>query len=296
MENKKYEPKIYIKAKQTQNNIFELQKAEDERHNKDKNKIYFKYKELESELNNKKYAEERKADEEYKTQIEKLKNQRADADEQTKQFKRIIAFKDILKNKTKLNKDDCKAYIYDYPIDENGEVKRVLKDNCYCYPEKEKVYLKPIDILHEDKNLILKVFIGDNNKPKNKKSLFILGDTILKSNQYESKVLTLPHEYGINTHDENAPIKKHIKDFSTEREAKVYYEKNKSKILKNFIEEHKKAVVEFEEVRKNTDSKEWTILYLEHKKEMFENNYSGYEENEDYKKVVAELKNLKGGY
>jgi DNA repair exonuclease SbcCD ATPase subunit len=285
----KYEPKIYIKAKQTQNNIYELQKAEEQKADEEKNKIYFKYRELERELNKKKYAEEQKADEEHKTQAEKLKNQRADADEQIKQFKRIIAFKDILKNEIELNKDDCKAYIYDYPRDKNGEVKRVLKDNCYCYPEKEKVYLKPIDILHEDKYLILKVFIGDNDKPKNKKTLFVLGDTILKFNHYESKVLTLPHE-------ENAPIRKHIKDLPKEKELKVYYEKNKNKILKSFIEEHKKAVAELEEVRKNTDSKEWTILYLEHKKEMFENNYRRYEENEDYKKVVAELETLKGVY
>jgi len=292
----KYDIQKYKEAKQTQTKVYDLQKAEDEKHSEKKNEIYFKYSKLERELNLKKYAEEREAEAEHEAKKEALKNQRAEADENNKEFKRIISFMDILKTEKDFNKDECKAYIYDYPKDENGEIKRVLKDNCSCYPEKEKVYLTPIDILHEDKNLILKVFIGDNDKPKNKKTLFVLGDSSLKSNHYESKVLKFPHEYGIRTHEENAPIRHLIKDLPTEKGLKAYYEKNKSKILKSFIEEHKNAVAELEEVRKNTDSKEWKILFLEDKKENFENRHSNYENEDSYKKVVAELEALKGVY
>jgi len=288
-----FKTQIYKEAQQTQTKVYDLQKVESKRHSEKKNEIYFKYSNLERELNSKKYAEEREAEAQHDKEKEALKNQRADADTQQKTFKKIIAYMDILKAEADFKKDDFGAYIYDYPKDKQGEILRVMKDNCSCYPEKEKVFLKPIDTLHEDKNLILKVYIGDNTKPKNKKSLFVLGKSVLNLNHYESKVLTLPHDYGINSNEENASIRSILKDFPTEKEAKAYYEKNKTKVLKSFLIEHKNAVAELEEVRKNTTSYDWKLLYLESKRDYYINSYSGYEENEDYNKVLKELEELK---
>jgi hypothetical protein len=286
---KEFKIQSYKEAEQTQNKVYELQNTENERHNEKKNEIYFKYSKLESDLNRKKYAEEREAEAEHNKQKEVLKSQRAEADKQQTTFKRIIAFMDILKTEADFKKDDFGAYVYEYPRDKKGEILRVLKGNCYCYPNKEKVYLKPIDTLHENETLNLKVYIGDNDKPKNKKSLFIFGKTLLMTTKHESKVLKLPHDYLITAHDENAPIRYKIKDFPTEKEAKAYYEKNKTKFLKSFISEHKNAVIELEEVRKNTTSKEWELFYLETKRDYYINSYSGYEENEEYQKLLKQI-------
>jgi len=285
---------IYKDAKQTQTKIYDLQKVESERHDEKKKEIYFKYSKLERELNTKKYSEERKENSKYEEKKEVFKNQRADADIKQQTFKKIIAFMDILKKEADFKKNDFGAYIYDYPKNEKGEVIRVIKNNCSCYPEKEKVYLKPIDTLYNDKTLILKVFIGDNDKPKNKKRLFVLGKSVLISKHYENEVIKIPYNYGIKTHEENASIRSLLKDFPTEKEAKAYYNKNKIKVLKNFIIEHKNAVAELEEVRKNTNSKEWKLLYLETKRDYYINSYSGYEENEDYKKVLKQIADLNG--
>ena len=291
-----YSTQKYKEAKQTQKKIYDLQQTENKRYSDKKDKIYFKYSKIERELNQKKYTEEREAEAEHEINAKHLIQQRAEADNKNQEFKRIISFMDILKSNEEFNKDKCKAYIYDYPRNEKGEVKKIFKNDCYQYPQKEKIYLNPIDILYEDENLILKVFIGDNRKPKNKKSLFVFGDSSLKSNHYESKVLNFPHEYGIDIHEENAPIRKLIKDLPTEKQLQKYYIKNKNKILKNFIQEHKKAVAEFEELQKNTNTKDWKILYLEEQKNKFERNHSGYEEDKEYIKIVAELKTLKGVY
>jgi len=291
-----FDIKKYKEAKQIQEKINSLECTENEQYNKEKRKIYSKYLDLESDLKRKKHTEENKKRKEHETKKENLKEQRAEADKKQKEFKRIISFMDILKKEKEFKKDDFCAYFYDYPKDENGEIKRVKKDNYFCFPKKEKIYLNSIGTLYEDKNLILKVYIGNNRKPKNKKSLFVLGKSVFYKNVFKSDIINIPNDYGINTLEENASIRKLIKDFPTEKEAKTYYENNKTKILKSFIEDHKKAVEELEKVRKKTISKDWQILYLEEKKENFKNNYSEYEENEDYKKLVAELKKLKGDF
>lgn len=284
----------FKEAKNIQTKINEKTRAEEERHRKKQREISNVFYEKERKIREEKYKAEREAEAENEKNINLLKMQRVEADKKGAELRRILSFMDILKKTESFNKDDFKVYVYDYPRDEKGEIKRVLKNNCSCYPEKEEVYLKPIDTLHEDEHLKLNVYIGDNDKPKNKKSLFVVGKTSLMSNHYEISVLNIPRDYGIKTHTKNDHIRKLIKDFPNEKTALSYYEKNKNKILKEFIEEHKKAVAELEEVKKNTNTKEWEIFYLEDKKQQYKRDYSRFEENEDYLKVCEELEKLKG--
>jgi hypothetical protein len=289
-----YNINTFQQAQADQKQFNEKTQEADQKHIEKQRDISSVFYDKERKIREEKYKAEREAEAEHEKKINLLKTQRAEADEKGAELRRIFNFMELLK-KEDFNKDDFKVYVYDYPRKENGDVERVLKENCWCYPDKAQQHLKPIDTLHEDEHLKLNVYIGDTDKPKNKKCLFVVGKSSLSSGIHRSDVITLPSDYGIKTHTDGDDVRKHIKDLPTEKELLTYYEKNKTKLLKEFIAEHKKAVAELEEVRENTKSTAWKVFYLEHKKERFEKGYSRFEENEEYLKVCAELEKLKGG-
>lgn len=185
--------------------------------------------------------------------------------------KRILEFMKIKKEGVK--NLDFKAYSY------------------YGYP-KEKNYLKPLAIILNDEFKNIQVFIYENDKPKNKFSLCVVGMTI-----FNTDILEIPKSYGLHINKENGyfNIEKGIKDLPTKEELKIYYEKNKDKILNDFLEEHKKAEEEYKEVLNNyINKKDWVKLYLESRLYYYENCYSHGKETEEYKKIKKEIKNLKG--
>lgn len=183
--------------------------------------------------------------------------------------KRILEFMRI--NKEGVRDLNFKAYSY------------------YGYP-REKNYLKPIDTISDDEFKKIQVFIYGNDKPKNKFSLCVVGMTIFNEN-----ILEIPKDYlHINKEDGYFNIEKWIKDLPTEEELKIYYEKNKDKILKEFLEEHSKAEEEYKEVLDNyINKKEWIKFYLESRLKYYEYRVSRGIETEEYKKIKKELEKLK---
>ena len=197
-----------------------------------------------------------------------------------KAFKRILKFMDIEKEK-ELNP---LVYFYDYPKDEKGEVIRTKEGN---YPEKEKQYIDPIETIKNDEFAKISVFICGNRKPKNKYTLCVIGSTILNED-----LLKVPYSYGLDVHTDNANIRSWIRDAPNKKELVTYLEKNKDKILKDFLEEHEKTQEEYKEALEITNCKEWKIAYWENKKDYYENHYSNGTETPEYKAVLKKLKEL----
>jgi len=184
--------------------------------------------------------------------------------------KRILEF--IRINKKGVRELDFKAYSY------------------YGYP-REKHYLKPIDTIADDKFKKIQVFICENDKPKNKFSLCVVGMTI-----FNDDVLKIPYSYGLHISKEDGyfNIGLGLKDLPREQELKDFYGKNKDNILKEFLQEHKKAELEYKEVLENyINKKEWIKLYLENQLKYYENSVSRGTETDEYKKIKKELGGLK---
>jgi len=133
-----------------------------------------------------------------------------------------------------------------------------LNFRAYSYNgyEREKNFLKPIDTISDDFKKI-QVFIYGNGKPKNKFALCVVGMTI-----FNKDFLELPKSYlSINKEDGYFNIEKWIKDLPTEKELKIYYEKNKDKILKDFLEEHKKIEKEYLNILENYSIEDFEELF-----------------------------------
>ena len=90
-----FKTQIYKEAQQTQTKVYDLQKVESKRHSEKKNEIYFKYSNLERELNSKKYAEEREAEAQHDKEKEALKNQLESANKLNVPFVLIIGQKEL---------------------------------------------------------------------------------------------------------------------------------------------------------------------------------------------------------
>ena len=145
-------------------------------------------------------------------------------------------------------------------------------------------------LFFENNYAAIKVFIINNRKPKNKYSLIVAGNTIFDNDTLNIKI---PYSYGVDCYEKNANIFFRIKDAPNKEDLTVYFNKNKAKILKDFLIEHKKAEAEFEEIKKMTiNNKEWEIIYLEEKKYYYENNVCRGTETQEYKEIIKKLKEL----
>ncbi|HEY0090247.1 MAG TPA: hypothetical protein VGB37_15470, partial [Candidatus Lokiarchaeia archaeon] len=189
-------------------------------------------------------------------------------------------FMDISKKKRDFCLSEPQVYYFDYLKDEKGNIKS---------HDKVKFFYKPIDILKETEFLKIFVYITGNRKPKNSFSLIAVGNSY-----FNEKVIKIPYSYGVEAHIDEANIRTGIKDFETEEQLKNYLNKNKSRILKEFIENHSKIEERYKLVMKEVENKkEWEIAYLENEKEYYEKCVSRGNETDEYKEVLKALKRLK---
>ncbi len=273
-------PQIYKKALQNLKVIGKKEEKEEKIFEQEKYNVYDEFSKLEDNLRERK----RKAEDKIRRKEEKFKYGISKEEEpyckQVSEFKRVISFMGIIKDKDKnLN---FEVYYYDYPKDKKGE-----KDYS---KEREKIPYKEIATIKNDEYALIKVFITDNRKPKNKFSLIVVGKTI-----FNADVLKRRHYgYGIDCLSNGDNIKQTLKDMPTKEELLTYFEKHKSNILKEYLEEHKKAEQEYiEAIEKTKDNKKWEIAYYEDLKDYYENHYCRGTETKEYKEVIKKLKDLK---
>ena len=185
------------------------------------------------------------------------------------------------------NHRDCQiggaeVYYYDYVRGNTG----------YIVGDKQKFFYNPIGLLVEDDFKKILIYVTKNSKPKNKYDLIACGDTRLTGN-----LLNIPCSYGIDAYVHNSNIRELIKSFTTEEGAVDYFKRNKDKILKKFLEEHKEVEEKYKEFIQAIESNEsikrdWDIAYLENQKYYYENNYSNGIETEEYKEICKKLEGL----
>lgn len=190
--------------------------------------------------------------------------------------KRIFKLIEVIKGDKDLTFD---VYYYS-DRDENGNY----------ISEERKRSIKPIDTIVSDEFKVINIYIAQNKKPTNKYSLFAAGRTIFND---ENLIMRL-RNYIQCCHTDHCNIELILKEMPTEEGLKLWYEKNKSNILKEYLEKHTEMESEYKETVELSKDKEWQILYLENLKDYYEKGVSHGEETEEYKSIVKELKKLRG--
>lgn len=230
------------------------------------------YHKLKKELEEKEKAEIKNIRDKFETLKQNIGTFKKESEEKIMDYNLILK---LMLINPELNKNH-KVYEYDY-INKNYEA------------GKQKILYNSIDSLIDTKYIFLDVYIVDNNKPKNRKSLIVTGNTI-----FNKEILNIPYDYGITTLIDYANVKTKIKDFPSEKLALQYYQKNKHKLLKDFLIEHKEIEQLYEEVIENTKSTEWQLEILEHQKNYYEKRYHKGTEKPEYKEIIKQINKLKG--
>ena len=273
--------KEYKEAEKENKKISKLEESQDEILGKKSGETREKFWDAERKLREQKYKEEEKNEKEMSVFKEKIKKAREPHYKKMGAFKKVLEFIGISKKEREINPQ---AYVYDYPRDDRGEVIRTENG----YPEKERQCVKPFKVIKDDEFAKIGIFIYENDKPKNKFSLCAIGKTI-----FNEEIMTIPYSNGLSLRDEGINIRKWIKDMPNKNDLVVYFERNKHRVLKEFLEHHAEVEIEYKEVIKATKTKEWQKAYWESRKDYYENSYSHGEETDEYKNVLKELEKLK---
>ena len=243
-----------------------------------------RYYKLERRLNEQKLKERNRISKKYNKFNEKIEKQIKPYSEKISEFKKIIKLIETSKAKVDLN---IEMYKYDYPRDEDGDV---IRTDTGSYPDKERMFLKPISILKNDEFCNIAVYIYTNKKPTNCYSLCVVGRSIFDS----ENILSFSWSHLSNI-DENGHFKRELKSLSDTESLVKWFNKNKQKIFKEKIKKIEETIKEYKEVIKNTNTKEWEIAYFESRKDYYENHYSHGEETKEYGEVIKKLVDLTTG-
>lgn len=281
----------YREAKQRVEDLHKEQDKLHEKQEKEDRKIDEFFWELERSLKVRENKERKEVQSRHEGENSKIKKRIEPHEKILEQYKRILDFMEISKNR-ELNSFD--VHLFDYPRDEKGEIKRILKNNCSCYPERVEIPYTPIATIKDDKYAKIQVFIVESGKPKNKYSLIVAGNTIfsgmIKDNLWRKYSDHL--SWHSNARIKYASIEKVIADKPTEEELKTFFERKKPYILKEFLEQHQGIEREYEEVIKATNTPEWELAYWENKKDYYENHYNRGNETDEYKEVLKNIEKI----
>lgn len=277
----------YKQAEQELKKIQEEKDKEDKVYSKEKESVYHKFYALERELEQKKRKENERIESKNERFRAKMSTKEIPHVEMMEAYKRILSFMEIKKDKRNL---PFEVYKYDYPRDEHGEVIRVQRGNCSCYPEKIKIHYGQKETIKNDEYAVIKVFIVENDKPKNKFSLVVVGSSIFPGDLFTQKRDF--YSYGLSCRTDHNTIQLLIKDKPTKDELLQYLERRKESILGDYLVEHGQLEKDYEEAIRLTDNKQWELAYWEDKKYYYEHHYSRGTETEEYKAVLKQIKLL----
>lgn len=222
----------------------------------------------------------------YQDQIDKIRSEQREVE------------REFEEKKEKLNKEATDEIMELRPAVE--KLKRILELMEITKREKPSLKLKAnnrgkeiilIDEPRKDQYIRLYVYIYENDKPKNKYSLAIVGKHIFNSDMLprESYPTSYFKPYFENN---NASFTVNIKDAPTKEELIKFYEKADKNGL--WVSGHfANLVKEYEFVLENCNTPEWEKEYLLDQKDYYENRYSNGIAQPEYKKVIKRLKALK---
>ena len=263
----------YREAKQKLEKIDEESDKLNKVQQKEKSELTNKYWEIEREIGTKKLVDFRQLEKKHKEAKDKPSKKSQPHAAVRNEFSRIMQLMEIHKEE-----HDLKFRVYVY---KGGSYPNYITDD-----------YKPIDTIKDDKYAKIQAFIvKDEKKPKNKFALIIVGKSIF--NCCDGRLIDLPHYYGQPCHTNYENISLSITNRPLEDTLKKYYNRNKHKILKEFLEEHKKLEQEYETVIKATNTLEWELAYWENKKDDYENHYSRGTEMDEYKEVLKNIEKIK---
>lgn len=229
------------------------------------------------------YELEKKRDNEIRDVQEYQDNQIKDIDtlleEQritTNKVKRILTLMDIIRdNPSKLTPE---VYFYS---DRDAQGNYVSK--------KVKMTIDPVKTILEDKYSKVMLYIVPNGKPTNKFSLIIRGYSIFGEGLL-GKGISFGYVNRIN--DSNSNIRIVVKDAADKQSLIDYMNRNMKKIL-GMLPALSELNKKYEEALTLYEQPAWKILYLEDKKDYYENHYFNGTETPEYAAVLSEIKRLK---
>lgn len=256
--------------------------------NKSDREIIDKYYKLERKLNDQKFKEYDKISGKQNKFNEKIEKQIKPHSEKISEFDRVIKLIKTSKNKKDVDLNIV-LYKFDYPRDLEGD--RIRTDNG-SYPDKEKIFLKPLSILKDNEFCKIAVYIYETSKPKNKFTLCVVGRSIFDINSDE--ILGFGWSY-LDYIQENGHFKKELKCFPDLESLHKWFGKNQKNVFKEQINKIEETIKEYKEVIKNTNTKEWEIAFLESRKDYYENQYSHGEETKEYGEIIKRLVDLTKG-
>jgi hypothetical protein len=100
-----------------------------------------------------------------------------------------------------------------------------------------------------DENMELHLFIAENDRPKNKYSVIVVGNSKIGSSDRNDTILVLPHSYGVDIDAWNLDILSDVKHFPSINDAKKYLKThNIQSILKEFFVQYDIVKSEYDSV------------------------------------------------
>ena len=172
----------------------------------------------------------------------------------------------------------------------NGKECVIYKGEVFnYYSGKDKIHFDDYDSLISSDMLQVYVYIVPNEKPVNKFSLILVGCSF-----FNEKLIKLPHSYGLQVNTNNNNIQVWVKDASEKEYLRIYYEKNKGKLLSDFIKSHRDLELDYKEASELYKDKDWQILYLEYRKNYYKNRVSRGTKQPEYRAICRRLKKLLG--
>lgn len=273
------ELKKYRKARKEIDSLNNQEHKEDERLEKELEQIKDKFWKLERDLTDKKIKEETKIDKAKEKSDKLFEKKKEEGLKILGQYRKIIKLIGVIKKYNNYGLKEPKVYDNDYIYGDNGNNR---SENTV------KLYYKPIKVLVDDEYKKIYLYITKNEKPKNCFSLIVVGNTI-----FNKEVIDIHYSYGLYSRVEDSNIQIGLNDFPDEEKARSYLKRNEKRVLKEFLEEHKKVEIEYEKIKKVIeDSKEWDIEYLKSRKNYYEKHYSEGTKTEEYKEIIKELETL----
>ena len=155
-----------------------------------------------------------------------------------------------------------------------------------------KVFYEHVGILRQDKYNDIRLYIVENGNSVNNLSIIIRGSSFFGDDLRDR--VKISQGYINNCHD-NCNIQINLKIGSSKEELLKYIERSQNfNKMKEMLPANLDALAkEYEIVCELIKDKEWQILYLEHKKDYYENRYSHGTETDEYKEILKKLKKLK---
>jgi hypothetical protein len=183
-------------------------------------------------------------------------------------------------------------------VEEDKKFDPELKLTAYSYGSP-----KPIEQIGELRNTaftIIRAYLVENKRPKNKYQVEVVGRTIFSGNKFErdgNDIADLPKNYGSEINASGDNIHTVMGVGATRADALKQWDRSWKKVVESseWFKSIIKAEAELQEVLDGKySSVEWQRAYLLSRAKYFEENYSGGTSTPEYQAVVAELGGLGG--